>query len=470
MTQVADLATDPRAPAGREPFALYRDGLVHAWLRTVTGIGFTLVPLFFLLDALTIPSHLLPRFGIYRGASTAFLLGLFGHLRRAKPSRWSFLYGYMIAVVVGTTITQMTVDLGGFDSRYYAGLNLVIAAINLMLPWRPLHSALNGILIIGTYLVFNALFGGPFDTKILFSNLFFMSSTVVIAVAITWVRSELIKKDFDLRQELLDANEALDGSRRELKAARDALWGEMEVAKRIQTVLLPPDRKIGGYEIAAKMFPAEEVGGDYYDIVESPGGSRWIAVGDVSGHGVEAGLVMMMTQTTILSLVRQQPDLGPAEVFRAVNGVIWENVSRLGGRRYMTLNVVRLDDAGLTLAGKHQDVLVWRAARREVEVISNEGCWIGVVPEIGPHAPDLFVPIEPGDAALFFTDGITEAMDEAGTMYGQERLIDAFARAATREAPKVLAALFEDVARYTAAQRDDMTLMLVRRTAPVRPT
>jgi sigma-B regulation protein RsbU (phosphoserine phosphatase) len=444
-------------------FQRYLDGLVHSWLGWVSVLGFTLVPLFLVLDVFTAPRELLPRFAIYRGVASAICIGIFVLLRRTQATRWSFLYGYAIAVVVSASITAMTIELGGYDSRYYAGLNLVIGGVNLFLPWRPRHSALNGMAVVAIYVVANALWGGPFKPELLASNLFFMVATVVIAVAMTFARQELVRKEFELRSELLDANALLEGSRVELKSARDALWGEMEVAKRIQTALLPRDQRAGRYEVSAAMVPAAEVGGDYYDFISPPDGRHGIAVGDVSGHGVESGLVMMMTQTAILSLVRQDPALGPSGVFRAVNGVLCENISRLGGTRYMTLNVVRLDDDGLTIAGRHQDILVWRSAARRVETVANEGCWIGVVPDVGDSSPDSFVPLAPGDVALFFTDGLTEARSVAGEMYGEERLVQAFGRVAERPAAEAIHTLLTEVDRFAPEQSDDMTLVLVRR-------
>lgn len=452
-----------RSDGAQAAFQRYLDGLVHSWLGTVSALGFTLVPLFLVLDFFMAPPGLLPRFVLYRGIATGVCLGIYGLLRRTQPTRWSFLYGYVIAVVVGGSITAMTVDLGGYDSRYFAGLNLVIGGVNLFLPWRPMHSAVNGLVVVAMYVVANALWGGPFEPRLLASNLFFMLSTVVIAVAMTYARLELVRKEFDARSELLDANALLDGSRRELKAARDALWGEMEVAKRIQTALLPSDQKVGSFDVAALMFPAEEVGGDYYDILALPDGRGWLAVGDVSGHGVESGLVMMMTQTAILSLVRQDPAATPATVFREVNGVICENMSRLGGNRYMTLNVIRLDDEGFTLAGKHQDVLIWRKADRRVETVTNEGCWIGLVPYVDGLAPDSFVPMAAGDLAVFFTDGITEARNDDGHMFGQERLVKALEEAAEQPLADVIRRLLEAVAFFTQEQADDMTLLVVRR-------
>src|SRR6266540_4663698 len=417
----------------RSAFQAYREGLVHSWSQTLSVLAFSLNALFLLLDIVIVPSELLGRFAMYRAFVTGAMLVQYFILRRTRPGRWSILPGYVATVLFAVMISQMTVDLGGFGSPYYAGLNLVIVGVDVLLPWRPIHSLLNGLAVLATYLFMNGVFGGAFDLSSVVSNIYFMGSTVVIAVAISHVRHRLIANEFALRAELVQTNSDLDRSRLELKAARDALWGEMAVAKRIQTSLLPENRRVGDYDVAAKMMPAAEVGGDYYDIIQVGEDRNWIAIGDVSGHGVESGLVMMMTQTSIMSLVHENPRMSPAEVFHAVNDVLLENISRLRAARYMTLNVVRLGERGLTLAGKHQDVLVWRAAARRVETVVNQGCWIGVVEDTRGHVVDEMIAMDEGDVALFFTDGATEA-------------------------------LFTRISAFRAVQDDDVTMMLVRRT------
>lgn len=447
----------------RSPFEEYRDGLVHDWTKTLTALGFCLIPVFFLLDLLTMPRELLPQFLVYRSAGTIFALAQLLVVRRTRPSRYSFLHGYAFSLMVGGMIVRMTVDLGGFNSAYYAGLILVIIAVNLVLPWRALHSAVNGLLVVGSYVAVNSGAGGEFATSTLINNLYFLISTVVITVAISYLKHRLIEQEFNLRAELLDVNAHLDRSRRELKAARDALWGEMEVAKRIQTALLPRNRTLGHYAVAAVMRPADEVGGDYYDLIETRAGEAWVTIGDVSGHGVESGLVMMMTQTSILTLVNDTPGRKPSEVFAAVNGIIRENIERMGTSRYMTLNVIRLLPDRLTLAGKHQDILVHRRRTRQVEVISNEGSWVGIVPDTRGCVDDSEIPLEPGDTVLLFTDGVTEAMSASGEMFDQDRLVNAFARVADQPLELALAALLTEVNAFQQIQQDDVTLMLLRR-------
>jgi serine phosphatase RsbU (regulator of sigma subunit) len=449
----------------RTAFELYRDDLTHRASASVAILGALLIPLFLVLDAFIMPDALLGRFAVYRGVVTALILAQWLVIRRTGASPWSILHGYFLTFAAGFMISWMTVDLGGFDSGYYAGLMLVVVAVNLLLPWRPVHSAANGFITVAMYVVLGAAFGGPFDPGNLAGNLFFLCSMVVIAVASTSLRHDLLEREFMLRAELVETNATLDRSRQELREARDALWGEMEIATRIQTALLPRDRRLGGYDVAARMRPAAEVGGDYYDLIQLPGERPWVAVGDVSGHGVESGLVMMMTQTIILTTLHEHPTHGPAQVFRSVNAVLWENLSRLGTGRYMTLNLVRLDEQGLLLAGKHQDVLVWRRAAGRVEPVSNEGCWLGVVPDVDGAVVDQGIPMEQGDVALFFTDGVTEAMDGAGRMFGLERLAATFARVAERPLPEALESLFAEVAGFQARQDDDLTMLLVRRDA-----
>jgi len=451
----------PGAPA-RSRFELHHDGLVHSWSSTVVLLGVVLVPLFVVLDWFTLPRDMFEQFATSRGAVTGLIFVQWLVIKVTRPSRWSMVHGYVFTVLVAGVIVWMTVELGGFNSSYYAGLNLVIMT-NLLLPWRASHAFLNSMTTLGMYVVVNAVWGGPFRVESVINNLYFMGGTVVIAIATAAAKFQLIEKEFQATTELQDANVSLERSRADLKAARDALWGEMEVAKRIQTSLLPENRRVGGYDVAARMSPAAEVGGDYYDIIQAGDDRDWIAIGDVSGHGVESGLVMMMTQTSILSLVQENARLSPAEVFSAVNDVLLENISRLHAARYMTLNVVRLRDDGLTLAGKHQDVLVWRKAARRVETISNEGCWIGVVEDTRGRVADLAIPMAEGDLALFFTDGATEAMDGAGEMYGEARLAAVLARVAERPLDEALETLFTDIAAFRAIQDDDVTMMLVRR-------
>ncbi|MBK7863489.1 MAG: PP2C family protein-serine/threonine phosphatase [Archangiaceae bacterium] len=445
-------------------FDEYRDVLIHDWMKILAIAGVVLVPLFLLLDYVTMPTELLRKFAAYRAAATATSLVQYLILRSTRPSRFSFVHGYVLSFLVAGMIVWMTVDLGGFNSAYYAGLMLVIFPINVLLPWRSFHAAMNGLLAVGLYVVANLALGGDFTASAVVNNLYFLLSSVVLVVALSETRYRLLQGEFRLRAALEDTNTSLETSRQDLKLARDKLWSEMEVAQRIQTALLPKNRRLGGYEAEAVMRPAEEVGGDYYDFLETRQGEHWVTIGDVSGHGVESGLVMMMTQTTIATLVNDLPGRKPSEVFVHTNSVIRENVSRLGGTRYMTLNVFRLDRESVTVAGKHQDILVWRAAADRVETLSNQGTWIGVVDDVRNAVEDQTIGVKMGDWILLYTDGVTEACNARGEFFGEDRLRKAFARVAGKVSlPRAVAELLDEVRQFAARTDDDQTLVLLRR-------
>ncbi|MEW6267140.1 MAG: PP2C family protein-serine/threonine phosphatase [Thermodesulfobacteriota bacterium] len=432
-----------------ENFKEYLDEIIHDWLRTLTALVFTLVPIFFILDYFTMPGYLLPRFGVYRLLSTFIALIQYFIVRSTKAGPQSFLHGYVVSINVGGIIALMTVDLGGFNSSYYAGLNLVIIGVNLLLPWRAIHSTLNCLIIIVLYILLNLTAGNPYDPIILTSNLFFMLGTAIIAVSINHVKHKLVEKEFTLLAQL--------------KKARDALWSEMEIAKRIQTALLPKKETIKGFEIAATMLPAKEVGGDYYDILETPNGERWITLGDVSGHGVDSGLIMMMAQTSICSTIHNCRGHKPSMVLSSVNYIIRENIQRLGSDHYMTIMAIHLSEANMTVAGKHQDIIIYRADQNRTEVIKTKGTWLGITDNISPFLEDISVNLGQGDTVLLFTDGVTEATNSKGQMYGQVRLEQILNQHVNLPIRMILDNIIRDLKEFQQEQMDDITLVIVKK-------
>lgn len=443
------MSMEEQAIIDAQDFDMFLNRIIHDWLKTLTLLGITLVPLFFILDYFIVPKTLLGKVGIYRFIATFIVFFQYLIIRSTQPNRLSYLHGYIVSIVIGGVIVLMTRDLGGFESSYYAGLNLVIIGVNLLLPWKAKHSAFNSMIIIGFYTLTNFCCAGDFHSLHLINNLFFLTATAIIAVSINYVKHMLIKKEFYLMCEL--------------KIARDSIWSEMELAKRIQTALLPDKQRIEGYEIAAVMIPAKEVGGDYYDIIETPEGDKWVTIGDVSGHGVDSGLIMMMAQTCILSKISNNGGCGPSELLNSINGIIRENISRLGSDHYMTMMALKLDASHITIAGKHQDLLVYRSALNRTETIAIHGTWLGISDDIKDRLTDITIEINDGDIVLLFTDGITEATSPDGEMFGQERLEQDLNRYADLPVGKLRDKVIEDVASFQQEQRDDMTLVVIKK-------
>jgi len=249
----------------------------------------------------------------------------------------------------------------------------------------------------------------------------------------------------------------------ELRQALSALWGEMRLARKIQEALVPAGPTLRGCEVAALMRPTEQVGGDYYDVVQTEH-SEWVLIGDVSGHGVSAGLVMMMCHMAVRTILKKDAALAPDELLARVNAVVTESIARLGENKYMTISALRRDlDGTIHFAGAHQDLLVYRAATDSVEVVESKGMWLGLKPDIAAQLRSKSLTLEAGDVLLLYTDGITEAT-RAGAPFDGAGLVDVLSRASGKTAAALLDELFAALDGFQVT--DDATVLVVRQLEP----
>ncbi|MBN2158038.1 MAG: SpoIIE family protein phosphatase [Spirochaetes bacterium] len=281
---------------------------------------------------------------------------------------------------------------------------------------------------------------------------------------------DLEKKVEERTRELNAALEEMEALNKEVIEARDSLWSEMELAKKIQTILLPDQPRISGFEIAAYMKPAVEVGGDYYDIINVKG-YDWLVIGDVSGHGVPAGLIMMMVQTSIHTVLETKPDAKPSELLVMINSVIYQNIKKLGEDKYMTITVFScIKDGRFYYSGLHQDIMIFRSARSSVEIVETNGMWIGLDSNLQGMVDDCSFTLDVGDTMLVYTDGITEAMKTSGNNYekdsrvvlfGQDNLAQILSKSGTGNLDTIKTAILDGLTDYEC--NDDVTFMAVRR-------
>ncbi len=259
-------------------------------------------------------------------------------------------------------------------------------------------------------------------------------------------------------------------SRDELRS-KERLEREMEIATVIQTLLLPAQPSLDGYDVAARMVPAEEVGGDFYDLHQASGGS-WVAIGDVSGHGVTPGLIMMMVQSMLSAIARQSPEVGqkysPREVLRVVNAALHDNLrTRMHDDNYMTMVLLKhLGGGKFTYAGAHESILIYRRATHQVDTLATDGTWLGLQDDIGPFLEEHEIELQPGDAMVLYTDGITEAKNPQGVQYNIDRLRDMLIRQGSLSMPsaqKIRDGIVDDVMAWSRTRQDDVTVMVLRR-------
>jgi phosphoserine phosphatase RsbU/P len=238
---------------------------------------------------------------------------------------------------------------------------------------------------------------------------------------------------------------------------------ENQIAARIQTSILPGEVDIEGLAISAGMLPAEVVGGDYYDILPVRNGC-WIAIGDVAGHGLAAGVIMLMIQSAIQSLVRLSPDASPRDLVCALNGALYENIrQRMRRDEYVTFCLAHYSaDGRLVFAGAHENILVCRG-NGVCESIPATGAWLGAGRDIRPATTETTLQLAPGDVMLLFTDGVIEARDRDGVEFGVDRLRSLLVERREQTPAELRNAVMDAVLGWNhGPPSDDVTLVIVR--------
>jgi sigma-B regulation protein RsbU (phosphoserine phosphatase) len=249
-------------------------------------------------------------------------------------------------------------------------------------------------------------------------------------------------------------HEALEKSR---------LERELQMARTVQASLLPAEMpRIPGWEFAARWRPARQVAGDYYDFVSGPDGLG-LLIADVTDKGLPAALFMVFSRSVVrASLARAAT---PVEgIIQANQAICAESHQGL----FVTLFYALLDPENSEVAyvnAGHNPALLYQAGRKALIQLWNTGMPLGVEPD-APYT-QRSLRLEPDDFILFYTDGVTEAIDAQNRQFGIERLEAGLMAAGSLPAEEIIAAVESDLQRFTgpAAPFDDITLLVVRKTS-----
>ncbi len=275
-------------------------------------------------------------------------------------------------------------------------------------------------------------------------------------------------------QESLRRRDQAEAEKRKLAMEQERLGRELEIAASIQLAMLPRAPRHPHFEFAGRMKPATEVGGDFYDVLTRSGPTRsggdedlWITIGDVSSHGLGAGLVMMIAQAAFQSVFDAAPGSTADDVLRRVNRLVHMCATkRLGGGRYVTSQVLLYrGDGAFECAGSQLWPLVIDPRAKTARRVECVGPWLGIVPEL-PHVPVHRFSVAPGEVLCLYSDGIIEARDRDGRGYDLGRMTDKLVElvSTSDDLDACAEAILEDVERWAEEQDDDRTILLVRRT------
>ncbi|MDM8549568.1 two-component regulator propeller domain-containing protein [Desulfobacterales bacterium HSG2] len=263
-----------------------------------------------------------------------------------------------------------------------------------------------------------------------------------------------------LKQEIRHQKE-----KQHIEKEKAVLENEMALARKIQTALLPRKMEHEDFEIEAVMLPADQVGGDFYDILQGKEDELWLGIGDVSGHGLTPGLIMMMAQTAHTTLITHFT-YTPREVVVIVNNILYKNVhERLKETHFMTFTALKyLGDGRFQHAGAHLSMIVFRQKTGACERIRTRGVYLNFKKNISKATKNDEFVLEPGDVLVLYTDGLTEAENPDGKMLDIDGFVEIVEKHVRLEPEAMKERIMADVLEWCDNKRDDdMTLVIVKR-------
>jgi len=249
--------------------------------------------------------------------------------------------------------------------------------------------------------------------------------------------------------------------RKREEEARIRAKEESRMARNIQLHFLPKGvPEIRGYEVAGKSIPALNVGGDYYDFIQLDESRFAVSLGDVSGNGLAAALVMANLQATIRGQAMFDPE--PSSVLERANRLLLRSTN---SRTFISLfyGILDISRNTLTYANAGQDLPVIFSGGNATRTLSVNGIVLGVLE--GAVYPQEEIAMGAGERLLLYTDGIPEAMNAQREQFGPERLIEIVKRERSWGVRTVIENVFSAVQAYAdgASQADDMTVVMIER-------
>jgi sigma-B regulation protein RsbU (phosphoserine phosphatase) len=241
---------------------------------------------------------------------------------------------------------------------------------------------------------------------------------------------------------------------------------ELELARQLQQMLLPSSeelRRIKHLDIAGLIEPAEEVSGDYYDVLEHNGQIK-IGIGDVNGRGLQSSVVIMMAQVGVRTLLTSD-ESDPARFLSLLKQTVYSNLQRMQAENNLSLALLDYQSGQLRLSGQHKEVLIVRRDG-QVELFdpADRVTQLNFEDNLANFTTQAMVQLQPGDGAVLYTDGLITAENRAGERYPLERLREVVSRQWAQPAETIKQAVITDIHRHMGQQKvqNDLTLLVIK--------
>jgi serine phosphatase RsbU (regulator of sigma subunit) len=268
-------------------------------------------------------------------------------------------------------------------------------------------------------------------------------------------------------EQLADSAQKLDTLNQRLKEDNLRMGAELDIVRQMQQMILPnpEELEIEGLDIAGYMEAADEVGGDYYDVLNTDGVVT-LGIGDVTGHGLESGILMLMAQTAVRTL-KEIRETDPVRFLDALNRTLYKNVQRMNSEKSLTLAILNYSEGWVSISGQHEETLIVRNGGQVERMDTMDlGLPIALHDDIAEFISHISLEIQLGDGIVLYTDGIPEAKDINKKQYGVEQMCEVISQNWHLSAQEIKQAVIDDLRGHIGTQKvfDDITLLVVKRT------
>ncbi|WP_445300003.1 MULTISPECIES: PP2C family protein-serine/threonine phosphatase [unclassified Microcoleus] len=266
--------------------------------------------------------------------------------------------------------------------------------------------------------------------------------------------------------ELATANDEIIVLNERLKEDNLRMGAELDIVRQMQQMILPnaDELEIEGLDIAGYMEAADEVGGDYYEVLNSDGVVT-LGIGDVTGHGLESGILMLMAQTAVRTL-NEIRETDPVRFLDALNRTLYKNVQRMKSEKSLTLAILNYSEGRVSISGQHEETIIVRLGGQVERIDTMDlGFPIALDDDIAEFISQISIELQLGDGIVLYTDGIPEAKDINKKQYGIEAMCEVISKNWDLSAEEIKQAVIDDVRRHIGHQKvfDDITLLVVKR-------
>ena len=345
-------------------------------------------------------------------------------------------------------------------------------AVVYEMKYDKLYERINDMIMRIVYLaIFGVMIG------MLMSFLMSQQITKPVADLVDGV-NQIAKGNFEVRVDIKSSDEikflgdAVNKMASDLELSTEAkiyqarMGEELKIAMKIQKQLIPNNiPKVEGLDISAGIVPAEEIGGDIYDFLPKIDGKQLMYLGDVTGHGVPAGIVSSIASALFYGYGTTHPDL--MQVMNSVNRVL---KAKTMTNMFMTLCLLEWDENNKKLmyvSAGHEQMIHYKAKSQIAELAPSGGIALGMIPDVSKLLKIQEINMEKGDYVVLYSDGIPESWNTKKELYGMERFVSEVAEIGKKDlsATNFKNNVLVNVKKFSEGfpQADDITMIVLKR-------